>query len=80
MGETKNRLALVSMTNKDVYYLSRAAATELMALIAESSSAAFFSIVDARSGAQIAIATKNVSSVVIPKGFARADGRGGYHE
>jgi hypothetical protein len=61
-----NQYALVSMTNKDVYYLTRAAAKTLMALIAKADAPAFFETVDAKSHSQIAIATKNVSSVVIP--------------
>ena len=54
------------MTNKDVYYLTRAAAKKLMALISQADAPAFFETVDARSGSQIAIAIKNVSSVVVP--------------
>lgn len=69
MTQENERLALVSMTNKDVYYLTRAVAKELMLLIAEPDAPAFFETVDAKSGSQIAIAIKNVSSVVIPEGF-----------
>ncbi len=77
MSETKERLALVSMTNKDVYYLTKAAAKKLMAIIAEPNPAAFFETVDAKSGAQIAIATKNVSSVVIPETTVWSGGHNG---
>lgn len=75
MSETKERLALVSMTNKDVYYLTRQVAKELMALISRDDAPAFFETVDAKSGSQISIATKNVSSVVIPEGFKSFGGR-----
>lgn len=66
MSENQGRLALVSMTNKDVYYLTKQVAKELMALIAEPDAPAFFETVDARSGSHISIATRNVSSIVIP--------------
>lgn len=71
MSEHKQRLALVSMTNKDVYYLTEQAAKELMALIATATAPAFFETVDARSASRIAIAIKNVSSVVIPEKVGR---------
>lgn len=77
MREQNNRLALVSMTNKDVYYLTKQVAKELMAIIAKSDAPAFFETVDARSGSTISIATKNVSSVVIPEGYKQL---GGQHE
>lgn len=66
MAQTRDHLALVSMTNKDVYYLTRGAAKTLMALIGTDDAPAFFETVDARSQSRIAIATRNVSSVVIP--------------
>jgi len=75
MSGKNERLALVSMTNKDVYYLTRQVAKELMAIIAEPNAPAFFETVDARSGSTISIATKNVSSVVIPEGFKNLGGR-----
>lgn len=61
-----NGLALVSMTNKDVYYVTQDTAKELMDLIATPDAPAFFETTDAKSGARIAIALGNVSSVVIP--------------
>lgn len=70
MGYQDNqRHALVSMTNKDVYYLTVDAVNALMALIATHGQQpqAFFETVDAKSGAKIAIAISNVSSIVIPK-------------
>lgn len=66
MQQNNQRLALVSMTNKDVYYLTKAAAKTLMDLISKPDAPAFFETVDAKSGSQIAIAIKNVSSVVVP--------------
>lgn len=77
MTQQNERLALVSMTNKDVYYLTKAAAKKLMSLITEANPPAFFETVDAKSGSQIAIATKNVSSVVIPEGFKWSGGGNG---
>lgn len=74
---TQERYALVSMTNKDVYYVTRQTAKELMALIGEASTPAFFETVDAKSGATIAIALANVSSVVIPEGFKQLGGQNG---
>lgn len=65
MTQTREHLALVSMTNKDVYYLTRQVAKELMILIAKPDAPAFFETTDAKSGARIAIAIKNVSSVVV---------------
>jgi len=66
-----NRNALVSMTNNDVYYVTEGTAKKLMALIAQRQDRgqppAFFETVDAKSGAQIAIAMGNISSIVIPR-------------
>lgn len=63
----EQRHALVSMTNKDVYYVTQQTAKELMALISANEQAAFFETTDAKSGARIAIALGNISSIVIPK-------------
>lgn len=79
MNGNNERLALVSMTNKDVYYVTEAVAKKLMAIIGQSDAPAFFETVDQKSRSQIAIAIKNVSSVVIPEGFKRLDGTGGRH-
>lgn len=67
--QEKQRHALVSMTNKDVYHVTQAVAKELMALISEPNPPAFFETVDAKNGSTIAIATSNISSVIIPEGF-----------
>ena len=77
MSGNNERLALVSMTNKDVYYLTKQVAKELMAIIAEPERPAFFETVDAKSGSRIAIAIANVSSVVIPEGFKQMGGQNG---
>jgi len=70
MSEAKQHLALVSMTNKDVYYLTNADAKELTDLLMGKDSAigesfSFVLVEDAKSGAKITLAVKNISSVVI---------------
>lgn len=65
-----DRYALVSMTNKDVYYVSVEAANKLLMVLTDREGASFFRTFDAKSGAQIAIALDNISSVVMPKGFS----------
>lgn len=74
---TQERYALVSMTNKDVYYLTRQTAKELMAIMSQEPRPASFEAVDAKSGSQIAITIANVSSVVIPEGFRQLGGQNG---
>ncbi len=70
--------ALVSMTNKDVYYVTRQTAKTLMALMAEPEKhPSSFETVDAKSGAEIAITIANISSVVIPEGFKQLGGYNG---
>ena len=68
MGE-QQQSALVSMTNKDVYYLSDEAARELGDLMQKDGESATF--IDARSGAEITISIDKVSSLVKPKGEQR---------
>ncbi|CAN5616420.1 hypothetical protein BH23PAT2_BH23PAT2_08210 [soil metagenome] len=75
MGEQNQQRYLVVMTNSDVYYLTKTAARELMARIGQADSLPFFETVDVKSGNSIAIALKNVSSVVIPEGFKSFGGR-----
>ena len=70
----QNQYALVSMTNKDVYYVTKQTAKELMALIERNEQVAFFETDDAKSGAYIAIALSNISSIVIPGGFGQTGG------
>ena len=73
--QEKQRHALVSMTNKDVYYVSRSTAKVLMAIMGEPEKhPSSFETVDAKSGSEIAITIANISSVVIPDGFKHLDG------
>lgn len=70
MGYQGNGFALVSMTNKDVYYVTQDVAKQLMDLISSQvgrQPVAFFETTDAKSGARIAIALSNISSIVVPK-------------
>lgn len=69
-----NRNALVSMTNKDVYYVTQATAKKLMALIDSGDYPAFFETVDMKSRATIAIAMSNISSIVIPEEVSQSGG------
>ena len=68
MGYQNQGYALVSMTNKDVYYVTLAVAKELMQLIEKREQPEFFVVTDVKSGAEVAIATSNISSVVIQEG------------
>ena len=68
MGYQGNGFALVSMTNKDVYYVRQSVAKELMALIETGDQPEFFVVTDAKSGATVAIATGNISSIVTKGG------------
>lgn len=72
MGYSNEGFALVSMTNKDVYYVAASVANELMALIEKGEQPEFFVVTDAKSGATVAIATGNISSVVTKEGSNRA--------
>ena len=64
MGYDNQGFALVSMTNKDVYYVGRDVAKKLMALVETGEQPEFFTVTDVKSGATVAIATANISSVV----------------
>lgn len=68
MGYQGNGFALVSMTNKDVYYVTQDIAKELMALIETGDQPEFYLVTDVKSGARVAIATGNISSVVTKQG------------
>lgn len=68
MGYNNQEYALVSMTNKDVYYVGQGVAKELMALIESREQPEFFMVRDVKSGATVAIATANISSVVMKEG------------
>ena len=72
MGYQGNGFALVSMTNKDVYYVKASIAKELMALIEKHEQPEFFVVTDVKSGATVAIATANISSVVTKEGSTHA--------
>lgn len=65
--QNKGQRYLVIMTNSDVYYLTWAAASELMGLISQDVPPPFYTTTDIKSGNSIAIALKNVSSVVFPE-------------
>lgn len=64
MGYNNSGYALISMTNKDVYYVHQDIAKELMALIETGDQPEFYVVTDVKSGATVAIATANISSVV----------------
>lgn len=66
------QFALVSMSNKDVYYVTQAAAKELMALVEKQEQPEFYVVTDVKSGAEVAIATSNISSVVVMGGQRNA--------
>lgn len=68
MGYNNQGYALVSMTNKDVYYVEPKVAKELMALIEKGDQPEFYVVTDVKSGAEVAIATSNISSVVTKGG------------
>lgn len=73
MGYENQRHALVSMTNKDVYYVSKQAAKELMAIMAEPEKhPASYQTTDVKSRSEISITVANISSVVIPEGYRNA--------
>lgn len=73
MGYEKQQRPLVSMTNKDVYYVTAQTAKELKAIMREpEKNPASFETTDARSGAEIAITIAEISSVVIPKEASNA--------
>lgn len=73
MGYNQQRTPLVSMTNKDVYYVTKQTAKKLMAIMAEPENhPASYETTDARSGSEIAITIAEISSVVIPKEASNA--------
>ena len=73
MGNYQQRTPLVSMTNKDVYYVTKQTAKTLMAIMAEPENhPASYETTDARSGSEIAITIAEISSVVIPKEASNA--------
>lgn len=64
--------ALVSMTNKDVYYVSITDGKLILKRLARPNEEAFFETVDVKSGATISIAIQHVSSVVVKEGSHHA--------
>ncbi len=60
--------ALVSMTNKDVYYVSVQNGEEILRLLSRPDNTGFFQTTDIKSGATISIAISHVSSVVVKRG------------
>jgi hypothetical protein len=65
--------ALVSMTNKDVYYVETSVAKELMDLIEGGDKPEFFFVRDVKSRATVAIAVNNISSVVTSPGVSHGE-------
>lgn len=69
MGYQSNGFALVSMTNKDVYYVSIPKGKEILRLMTrDNDRSVFVEVTDIKSGANIAIAVQHVSSVVVKEG------------
>jgi hypothetical protein len=72
MGHNNQRFALVSMTNKDVYYVSIEQGNNILRLLEHPSSGlfktGFLRTTDVRSGATVSIAINHVSSVVVKEG------------
>ena len=65
MGIQKQGNVLVVMTNKDVYYVTPFTAEHLMGLIKEGNLPVFFVVTDTKSLSRVAIATANISSIVM---------------
>lgn len=69
MGYQGNGFALVSMTNKDVYYVKISVGKDILRrLTRDDDRSTFIETVDIKSGAQVAIAIQHVSSVVVKEG------------
>lgn len=65
MGNQGKGYALVSMTNKDVYYVSITDGQEILKKLQRQSQSGFFETVDVKSRATVSIAIQHVSSVVV---------------
>lgn len=61
--------SLIAMTNKDVYYVERDIAKELISLIETNELPMLFIMLDVKSGAEVAITTSNISSIVMKRGY-----------
>ena len=66
MGNQGKPYALVSMTNKDVYYVSVEKGREIADKIGREADSVF--AIDIKSGARLNIAVHHVSSVIFPEG------------
>ena len=65
MGYQDNSFSLVSMTNKDVYYVTEDTAKELMALVKSSKRPEFYEVTDVKNKTLVTIAIGNISSIVV---------------
>lgn len=66
MGNQGKPYALVSMTNKDVYYVSIGKGREIISKLGRE--VGFIETIDVKSGAEVSIAVHHVSSVVVQEG------------
>ena len=66
MGNQGKPYALVSMTNKDVYYVSVEKGREIADKIGRGTDSVY--VIDIKSGAALNIAVHHVSSVIFPEG------------
>lgn len=66
-----NGFALVSMTNKDVYYVSIADGKKILLLLSHPPVNNFFETVDIKQHTTVSIAIQHVSSVVVKEGSYR---------
>lgn len=66
MGNQGKTYALVSMTNKDVYYVTIEKGREIKEKLGRE--VTFIDTIDVKSGAEVSIAIHHVSSVVIQEG------------
>lgn len=71
MGNQGKPYALVSMTNKDVYYVSIEKGREIADRVGRETGSVLAT--DIKSGAALNIAVHHVSSVVFPEGTRYAD-------
>lgn len=65
----KNQFALVVMTNKDVYYVTRDDAQHMLGVIdnLDRPRGSYISIKDAKSGAKVLLSVANISSIVVER-------------
>lgn len=73
MGYNNQGFALVSMTNKDVYYVSLADGKKILLLLNHPPDNNFFETTDIKSRATISIAIAHISSVVVKEGVRHAE-------